>query len=227
MNQFLRSILDYAAIRAVLELLGVVESQQSLVQKELGIFSRTLPPGRATLIVHSLGKKENSAVSLIRQVTGLNLREVLIYTQSVPAPLLTRVSAKTAATVQHRLARVGIETEIIGVYEEDLPQTQQVQPQAEDAPTLVRAALPFPMTMGNYSVTLTSLGLLEERVLQGVERITGRTIPGVRELADDLPIMLLDGVDQDTAIKAQTMLQMVGAVVDIGENLVDEPPVPE
>ena len=106
MNQFLRSILDYAAIRTVLELLGVVESQQSLVQKELAIFSRTLPPGRATLIVHSLGEKENSAVSLIRQVTGLNLREVLVYTQSMPAPLLTRVSAKTAVTVQRRLARL-------------------------------------------------------------------------------------------------------------------------
>ncbi len=203
-------------LRRILEMVGMVESQQVLLRRKLGMLSQKKPQGKASLILRSVGAKQNSAVAIIRDLTGLELSEVLLLLNQLPAPLLIHVSAETAVAAQRKLDRLGVKTEIIGLPTSSENVTVPSEVKSAQKPARQQKK-PFSIRKGNYAVTLTSIGLLGERVLDGVQRITGRTIPGLAKLEEALPLIVLEGVDQETAVKAQTYLQMVGAVVDIDE----------
>lgn len=209
-------------LRRILELVGMVESQQAVLRRKLLQQSQQKPQGKASLIVRKVGTKENSAASMIRSLTGLDMAEVSALLNHLPHPLLIHVSAETAVAAQRSLARLGVETEIIGlsVNPEDVVLPEKT-PAKEGQQR--RQKRPFPIQAGNYTVTLTTVGLLGERVLDGVQRITGRAVPDLAVLEEKLPLVLLEGVDEETAVKAQTLLQMVGAVVNIDEQAGEAP----
>ncbi len=207
-------------LRRILEWVGMMESRHDILRRRVMEISRNLPQGKASLIVRSVGGKQNSALSTMRNVTDLELGEVVDLLNVLPAPLLIHVSAETAVAAKQKLDRLGVQTEIIG-----LSAKQQEDAQPEKTPTKEGASprqqRPFSLQPGNYRVTLTTVGLLGERVLDGVQRIMGRSMPSVAALEETLPLVLLRGVDQETAVKAQTLLQMVGAVVDIDEQVAE------
>ncbi|MCA9973967.1 MAG: hypothetical protein KC425_27335, partial [Anaerolineales bacterium] len=224
-------------VQQLLEAVGLVESPARQVRRKLALLSQAQQPGRVTVIVTGVEGRENSAISALRQVTDLPLREVLAYLRILPAPLLTNVSPQVAEATAALLRKRGVQVRLVGLEE---AQPAAVQPAAQPAPAAApanrmaaasparRAPRAFAVRPGDYVVTLTTVGLLGERVLDGVRRLTGEAYADVRALEAALPLRLLDGVDQDTAVRAQIALQMIGAVVDIDERpsatVVEQPP---
>lgn len=207
-------------LRRILELVGAVESQEKVVRRKLALASQAKPQGKASLILRAVGKKQNSILSVIRNMTGLETEEVLTLLRSLPAPVLIHVSPETAVAAQKALLRLGVDAEVIGI-----PATEvEALARMGDAPQVKAVARKRGMRIqpGPFVVTLTTIGLLGERVLDGVQRITGDTIPALLDLEHKLPLVLLKGVDEETAIKAQTLLQMVGAVVEIDQQQPEE-----
>jgi large subunit ribosomal protein L7/L12 len=74
---------------------------------------------------------------------------------------------------------------------------------------------PPALSSGPYTVSLTAVGLLEERVAQKLARLTGLELSAAQALLADLPATLLRGVDEATAHRVQQTLQMLGAVVEV------------
>lgn len=226
-------------LRSILETIGAIESQEAKLQQRLRQLSRTLPQGEATLVVRSVGNRENSAVAAIRDATGISLQEALAFLEILPAPLLINVSSVAAASAQKTLHVMGVETEIIGVYDPDAAR-REIEAKAPPAADLAEiagiadmkpidtekafaSAAHFPpstmtathVEKGSYIVILERVGLLEERVQEGVQTLTGWEDARIEDLFEILPQPVLENVNQETAVRAQTQLQMVGAVVDI------------
>jgi ribosomal protein L7/L12 len=201
----------YEMIRNVLEAVGVIESKQAMVKKKLGLVSQIKPHGPVTVVVHSLGTKHISAMSAVRQLTGLKLEEIVVLTEMLPWPLLRNVSLAFALQAQELLEVMGIEVELIGVLSENAQVTPL--PKTETAASLPAAQVTLPT--GDYVVWLTEIGLLEERVIEGICRITGVSREEANVLTRQLPQAILVGVDEQTAHLLQRELQMVAAVVDI------------
>lgn len=200
-------------VRRILELFGAVESREKVVRRKLLLASQAKPQGKASLVVRAVGKKRHSIMSAIRGMTGLDTEEIITLLQSLPAPLLMHVSPETAVAAQKALVRLGVDTEIVGLPAGELETLERKIEALADQPgprTQGLKAQPGP-----FVVTLTAVGLLGERVLEGVQRISGKAAPALADLEQKLPLVLLQGVDEETAVKAQTLLQMVGAVVEI------------
>lgn len=196
-------------VQQILEAVGVVESPAKQVRRKLRLLSQAQPQGRVTLSVTDIGSRENSAISVLREVTDFPLRDVLAFIRLLPAPLLTDVSPEVAEATAVLLRKRGIQVTISGL---NTTQPAAAQPAAPQPGRKRFATRP-----GGYAVTLVAVGLLGERVLSGVRQMVDRPIDGVAALEALLPLQLLDGVDQETAVRAQVLLQMVGAVVDIDE----------
>ncbi|MBE2199257.1 MAG: hypothetical protein IAE79_11655 [Anaerolinea sp.] len=203
-------------LRTVLELIGLRESPRAMMQRKLRLVSQSKTPGRATLVVKSLGMKQNSAISALREITDLPRTDIIALAGMLPLPLLTHVSMETAVAAQKILALIGVESEIVSP--DTIPPASQQPAVRETAVSTPRARKPFAVQPGSYTVTLTAVGLLGERVREGVQRITGRAMGDTAVLEAALPLTLLTGVDEETAVRAQTSLQMVGAVVDIDDD---------
>lgn len=202
-------------LRTILELIGLRESPRAMMQRKLRLVSQSKTPGRATLVVKSLGMKQNSAISALREITDLPRADIIALAGMLPLPLLTHVSMETAVAAQKLLTLIGVESEIVSP--DTIPTASQQPAMRETAVSLPRARKPFAVQPGSYRVTLTAVGLLGERVLEGVQRITGRAMGDTAVLEAALPFTVLTGVDEETAVRAQTSLQMVGAVVDIDD----------
>jgi ribosomal protein L7/L12 len=202
-------------VRRILELFGAVESRETVVRRKLALASQAKPQGKTSLIVRSAGKKQNSILSVIRSMTGLETEEVLTLLRSLPAPVLIHVSPETAVAAQKALVRLGVDTEIIGLPSGELEALVRIIEAPQEKPS--GRVKGMKIRQGPFVVTLTTIGLLGDRVLDGVQRITGDTIPALADLEQKLPVVLLRGVDEETAVKAQTLLQMVGAVVEIDQ----------
>jgi len=201
----------YELIRNVLEAVGVIESKQAVLKKKLGLVSQIKPHGPVTLVVRSLGAKPISAMSAVRRLTGLNLEEIAVFTEMLPWPLLRNVSLDFALQARDLLEVMGIEVELIGVP----PEAAQgiAAPKTQAAESLPTAAVTLPE--GDYVVWLTQIGLLEERVIEGICRMTGIGREEARAKTCQLPQPIMVGVDEETAQLMQREIQMVGAVVDI------------
>lgn len=202
-------------LRTILELIGLRESPRAMMQRKLRLVSQSKTPGRATLVVKSLGMKQNSAISALREITDLPRADIIALAGMLPLPLLTHVSMETAVAAQKLLTLIGVESEIVSP--DTIPTASQQPAMRETAVSTHRARKPFAVQPGLYTVTLTAVGLLGERVLEGVQRITGRAMGDTAVLEAALPFTVLTGVDEETAVRAQTSLQMVGAVVDIDD----------
>lgn len=204
-------------VRRVLELVGLLPSQQETLRRKLLEASRARPRGAVSLLLRRVGTKQSSVVSLIRSLTGLEFDEVVTLLDSLPMPLLIDVNLETAVDARNKLEQLGVEVELVEPTQATrptplLPQVPPVLAKAKPGP---RQQAGFATRPGEYVVTLTAVGLLGERVLTAVQRVTGKTFPDVATLAAALPLLLLRQVDEETAVRAQTLLQMVGAVVDI------------
>lgn len=210
-------------IRRILELVGVLPSQQEVLRRKLVLASRARPRGAVSLLLRRVGTKQSSVVSLVRNLTGLEFDEAVALLNHLPMPLLVDVSLETAVDAKNKLERLGVEVELLEPGQIGRPTTPPprvppvpVKTRPETRPEPRRKA-DFVTRPGAYAVTLTAVGLLGERVLAAVQQVTGKRFANVAALEAALPLLLLRQVDEETAVRAQMLLQMVGAVVDIDQ----------
>ncbi len=206
-------------IRRILELVGVLPSQQEVLRRKLVLASRARPRGAVSLLLRRVGTKQSSVVSLVRNLTGLEFDEAVALLNHLPMPLLVDVSLETAVDAKNKLERLGVEVEL--VESAQAVQPTSLPPKLSSAPSVgkpePRRKAEFTTHPGAYVVTLTAVGLLGERVLAAVQQVTGKRFANVAALEAALPLLLLRQVDEETAVRAQMLLQMVGAVVDIDQ----------
>jgi large subunit ribosomal protein L7/L12 len=98
---------------------------------------------------------------------------------------------------------------------QDAPPAKPARPLRGSERTPPARRPPPALSSGPYTVTLTAVGLLEERVAQKLARLTGLELSAAQALLADLPATLLRGVDEATAHRVQQTLQMLGAVVEV------------
>jgi ribosomal protein L7/L12 len=205
-------------IRTILELIGAIESQQTVVKKKLALLSQAKPSGPVTLLVHDAGARKISAITAIRKVAGLSLEDAFVFADMLPWPLLRNVSVETAVEALKRLERMGVKAELTGLPTDDVGVSAEEALETDSRRTADRVpALP----RGNFVVELISAGLLENRVIEGLQEYAGLGISRAQTIAHEPPQTIVAGVDEQTAHLLQRELQMIGALVDI--RLVEEP----
>ncbi len=214
-----KGVLMNPQVRRILELVGVLPSQQEALRRKLVLASRARPRGAVSLLLRRVGTKQSSVVSLVRNLTGLEFDEAVALLNYLPMPLLVDVSLETAVDAKNKLERLGVEVELLEPA--SVVPLSSPLPQSPSAPPVTRLKesqkAGFATRPGEYAVTLTAVGLLGERVLSAVQQVTGKRFADVTALEESLPLLLLHQVDEETAVRAQTLLQMVGAVVDIDQ----------
>ncbi len=142
-------------LRTILELIGLRESPRAMMQRKLRLVSQSKTPGRATLVVKSLGMKQNSAISALREITDLPRADIIALAGMLPLPLLTNVSMETAVAAQKLLTLIGVESEIVSP--DTIPTASQQPAMRETAVSTHRARKPFAVQPGLYTVTLTAV----------------------------------------------------------------------
>ena len=227
-------------IRLILEEIGVLESAKEQLQNRVRQLSAVRSRGPASVVVKGVGDKQRSAISAIRQVSGLSTQEALKFINLLPAPLLIHVDEKTAVAAGDHLTSRGLIVSVVGIPIRTV-KPKEVEPaeslvdllniiDVEPTPPpetpvaeLPAASWPEPeqsqpdidVGEGEYVVVLERAGLLTERIESMLPQIAAMTPQMAAKLMSVLPQPILIGVDQATAHKAQSQLQMFGAVVEV------------
>lgn len=196
-------------IRTLLETLGVVEPKNAALQKRLALLSQVKPQGPVTLMVRDLGKRKMSAISAIRDLTGMRLEDAILLGEMVPLPILKQVSIDTAIEAKTLLEIRGVTVELIG-----LPADQPVVKSKKKEPRR-KPLVKVDFASGEYAAILTNVGLLESRVVEALQRHVGLQLEQAVTLVTVLPKPVVVNVDLDSAHRVQRELQMLGAVVEI------------
>ncbi len=207
------------SIRTILELLGFVESKQAAVKKKLGIVSQAKPRGPVTLLVKDIGKKQIGAISLIRKLTGLTFDEATVVLDILPWPLLRNVSLEAAIQAKEDLERVGVKVELIGVPTESGKGKTKIGLK----PVIMKGDSLPGLTAGDYTVVLNDVGLLEHRIIEGMQKYAQLSLEQSQSIIQTLPKPIAVNVDEESAFRIQRELQMMGAVIDVNRVVRDQP----
>lgn len=150
---------------------------------------------KCTVTLESSGSSKLNVVKVVKAITGLGLRESKEIVDSAPAIVRQGISKEEADSVQAQLQQAGgtAGTACSGGSDSVTPPTG-------------------PIPTADCTVTLENSGFKKINVIKTVRAISGLGLKGAKDLVENTPAIVRQGISKQEADADQSKLQAEGAV---------------
>lgn len=154
--------------------------------------------GNYTVILENPGENKIAAIKIVREITGLGLKEAKDLVDSCPNIILPNISGETATEIKYQFESIGAQ---VVIESDDALSTENTSNHAAHGGS----------RSGDYTVILENPGKNIIAAIKIVRELTNLGLKEAKDIVDKTPSVLVKGVSHSEAEKVVSLLADVGA----------------
>lgn len=166
-------------------------------------------PGPYTVVLNSSGSNKIGVIKVVREMTGLGLKQTKDLVEAAPSAVLREVSLQEATRASMKLAAVGAKT--------TLSERKPDAPAQSESPPLPHTDQPTNpgIQPGPFRVVLLSAGANRFEVIKALRGLLGVGLKEAVDMTDQTPTTIVSEVSGERGDRIKEALEPLGATVEV------------